>query len=117
MCARPVLIAKQMPGVPVKMIWSREEDMTHGNYHPTTMCKLTGGLDKDGNLVGLHVRISGQSILATLLPQNLQNGMDPAAFQGFAPGGRRRPTATTCRTCWSITRCATRTSRRASGAA
>jgi isoquinoline 1-oxidoreductase beta subunit len=84
---RAVLIAKQMPGVPVKMVWSREEDMTHGQYHPTTMCKLTGGLDKDGNLVGLHVRISGQSILATLLPQNLQNGMDPVAFQGFAPSG------------------------------
>jgi isoquinoline 1-oxidoreductase beta subunit len=82
-----VLVAKQMAGTPVKLIWSREEDMTHGTYHPTTMCKLTGGLDKDGNLVGLHVRISGQSILATLLPQNLQNGMDPAVFQGFASGG------------------------------
>ncbi|MBN9091495.1 MAG: xanthine dehydrogenase family protein molybdopterin-binding subunit [Reyranella sp.] len=82
-----VLVAKQMPGTPVKLIWSREEDMTHGTYHPTTMCKLTGGLDKDGNLVGLHVRISGQSILAALLPQNLQNGMDPAVFQGFANGG------------------------------
>jgi isoquinoline 1-oxidoreductase beta subunit len=82
-----VLVAKQMPGVPVKLVWSREEDMTHGTYHPTTMCKLTGGLDKDGNLVGLHIRISGQSILATLLPQNLQKGMDPAVFQGFAAGG------------------------------
>jgi isoquinoline 1-oxidoreductase beta subunit len=82
-----VLVAKQMPGTPVKLIWSREEDMTHGTYHPTTMCKLTGGLDKDGNLVGLHVRISGQSILAALLPQNLRNGMDSAVFQGFAPGG------------------------------
>jgi isoquinoline 1-oxidoreductase beta subunit len=82
-----VLIAKEMPGTPVKMIWSREEDMTHGTYHPTTMCKLTGGLDKDGNLVGLHVRISGQSILAALLPQNLQNGMDPVVFQGFAASG------------------------------
>ena len=79
-----VLIAKQMPGTPVKLMWSREEDMTHGTYHPTTMCKLTGGLDKDGNLVGLHIRISGQSILATLLPQNLQKGMDPVVFQGFA---------------------------------
>ena len=82
-----VLVAKQMPGTPIKLIWSREEDMTHGSYHPTTMCKLTGGLDKDGNLVGLHVRISGQSILAGLAPQNLQNGMDPATFQGFAAGG------------------------------
>jgi isoquinoline 1-oxidoreductase beta subunit len=82
-----VLVAKQMPGTPIKLIWSREEDMTHGTYHPTTMCKLTGGLDKDGNLVGLHVRISGQSILAGIAPQNLQNGMDPATFQGFASGG------------------------------
>jgi isoquinoline 1-oxidoreductase beta subunit len=82
-----VLVAKQMPGTPVKLIWSREEDMTHCQYHPTTMCKLTGGLDKDGNLVGLHIRISGQSILASLLPQNLVNGMDPATFQGFAASG------------------------------
>jgi isoquinoline 1-oxidoreductase subunit beta len=82
-----VLIAKEMPGTPVKLIWSREEDMTHDQYHPTTMCKLTGGLDAQGNLVGLHVRISGQSILASLLPQNLQNGMDPVVFQGLMPSG------------------------------
>jgi isoquinoline 1-oxidoreductase beta subunit len=82
-----VLVAKQMPGTPIKLIWSREEDMQHGAYHPTTMCKMTGGLDKDGNLVGLHVRISGQSILASLAPQSLQNGMDPATFQGFMPSG------------------------------
>ncbi len=82
-----VLIAKEMPGTPVKMMWSREEDMTHCQYHPTTMCKLTGGLDKDGNLVGLQIRISGQSILASLLPQNLQNGMDPVVFQGLMASG------------------------------
>jgi isoquinoline 1-oxidoreductase beta subunit len=82
-----VLIAKEMPGTPVKLIWSREEDMTHDNYHPTTMCKLTAGLDKDGNLVGLHIRISGQSIVAGLSPQSLENGMDPRVFQGFAPSG------------------------------
>ena len=82
-----VLVAKQMPGTPVKLIWSREEDMTHDTYHPTTMCKLTGGLDKDGNLVGLHVRISGQSILAGLAPQNLQNGKDPGVFSALNAGG------------------------------
>ncbi len=82
-----VLVAKQMPGTPVKLVWSREEDMQQGNYHPTTMCKMTGGLDKDGNLVGLHVRISGQSILASLAPQSLQNGMDPATFQGLMASG------------------------------
>ena len=82
-----VLAAKQMPGTPIKLIWSREEDMTHCQYHPTTMCKLTGGLDAQGNLVGLHMRISGQSILASLLPQNLQNGMDPVMFQGVMASG------------------------------
>jgi isoquinoline 1-oxidoreductase subunit beta len=82
-----VLIAKEMPGTPIKMIWSREEDMTHGTYHPITMCKLVGGLDAQGNLVGLQMRISGQSILAALLPQNLQNGMDPVVFQGVMASG------------------------------
>ncbi len=81
-----VLIAKQMPGTPVKLIWTREEDMTHCSFHPITQCKMTGGLDAAGNLVGLHMRISGQSILAGLMPQALQHGMDPVTFQGLAAG-------------------------------
>jgi isoquinoline 1-oxidoreductase beta subunit len=85
--AQAVLIAKQMPGVPVKLIWSREEDMTHGRYHPITQCKLTGGLDAQGNLTALHMRISGQSIVANLLPQLLKDGMDPFVFQGLNPQG------------------------------
>jgi isoquinoline 1-oxidoreductase beta subunit len=82
-----VAIAKQMPGTPVKLIWSREEDMLHGRYHPITQCKLTGALDDQGNLAGLHMRISGQSIIASIFPQNIQNGKDPAVFQGLNPGG------------------------------
>jgi isoquinoline 1-oxidoreductase beta subunit len=38
-----VLIAKQMPGTPIKLLWSREEDMAHGRYHPVMQCKLVGG--------------------------------------------------------------------------
>ncbi len=82
-----VAIAKQFPGTPVKLIWSREEDMTHGRYHPITQCRMTAGLDRDGNVSGLHMRISGQSILAGLFPQNLQNGRDPVVFQGLNGGG------------------------------
>jgi isoquinoline 1-oxidoreductase beta subunit len=82
-----VQIAMQMPGTPVKLLWTREEDMTHDFYHPVTQCRLRGALDAAGNLVGLQMRISGQSILATVLPQNLKDGMDPAVFQGLNPGG------------------------------
>jgi isoquinoline 1-oxidoreductase beta subunit len=82
-----VAIAKEMPGTPVKLLWSREEDMLHGFYHPITQCKLTAGLDAQGNLTGLHMRLSGQSILAGIAPQNLQNGKDPVSFQGLNPGG------------------------------
>jgi isoquinoline 1-oxidoreductase beta subunit len=82
-----VAIAKQMPGTPIKLLWSREDDMLHGTYHPVTQCKLTGAFDADNNLTGLHVRLSGQSILFTLRPAALVNGMDPAAFQGLAATG------------------------------
>jgi isoquinoline 1-oxidoreductase beta subunit len=82
-----VLVAKEMPGTPVKLLWTREEDMTHGWYHPITQCKMTAGFDDKKNLTALHIRISGQSILATVLADRLQNGMDPATFAGFYKGG------------------------------
>lgn len=82
-----VAIAKELPGTPVKLIWSREEDMLHGFFHPVTQCKLTAGLDAQGNLQALHMRISGQSILAGLFPQNIRNGIDPVVFQGLNAGG------------------------------
>ena len=82
-----VLIAKQMPGIPVKLIWSREEDMTHCTYHPITQCRLIGAFDANSNLTGMRMRISGQSILAALLPARLENGKDPATFAGLNPRG------------------------------
>ena len=82
-----VQIARQMPNTPVKLMWTREEDMTHGRYHPITQCKMTAGLDAQGNVTAWHMRISGQSILASVAPQNIVNGKDPATFQGLNNGG------------------------------
>jgi isoquinoline 1-oxidoreductase beta subunit len=82
-----VAIAKQMPGTPIKLLWSREEDMAHGNYHPVTQCKMTGAFDANNNLTALHMRISGQSILFSLRPEALVNGKDPVTFQGLNATG------------------------------
>ncbi|HEY5800120.1 MAG TPA: molybdopterin cofactor-binding domain-containing protein [Burkholderiaceae bacterium] len=82
-----VLIAKTMPGTPVKLIWTREEDMQHGRYHPITQCRMVAGVDKQGNITGLHMRISGQSILAAVSPQAIKDGKDPVVFQGLNAAG------------------------------
>src|SRR5687768_9736196 len=84
-----VVIAKEMPGTPVKLLWSREEDMVQGRYHPAMQCKLVGAFDKDNNLTGLHMRLSGQSILAAVRPAIVeqQKGRDPLTFQGLADSG------------------------------
>jgi isoquinoline 1-oxidoreductase subunit beta len=73
--------------VPVKLIWSREEDMLHGKFHPVTQCRMSAGLDAQDNLEALHMRISGQSILASVAPQNIRDGRDPVVFQGLNAGG------------------------------
>ncbi len=82
-----VMIAKEMPGTPIKLLWSREEDMLHGWYHPVTQCKITAGLDANNNLTAIHYRISGQSILARVRPAAMKDGADPATFSGFYPKG------------------------------
>jgi isoquinoline 1-oxidoreductase beta subunit len=82
-----VAIAKQMPGTPIKLLWSREEDMQHGRYHPITHCKLVGAFDADNNLTALQLRLSGQSIQFALRPEALVNGMDPGAFSGLNASG------------------------------
>ena len=86
---KAVQLAKQIPGVPVKLVWSREEDMRQGWFRPLTMCRLEAGLDDKGELTALKMRISGQSILATVAPARMENGLDWITFQGLNPAGPR----------------------------
>lgn len=79
------LVGKQMLGTPVKLLWTREEDITHDFYRPIGHCKMSAGLDKNGNLVGMHIRVSGHSINAYAAPHNIVNGKDRRQLQGFWP--------------------------------
>jgi isoquinoline 1-oxidoreductase beta subunit len=80
-----VLIAREMPGVPVKLIWSRDEDTRHGHYRPVTMARLRAALDDKGEPTALVMRLSGQSILLSNLPRaaSIQTGRDSRMFQGL----------------------------------
>ena len=61
-----VTIAKALRGTPVKLMWSREEDMQHGYYRPASMVRMKAGLDAQGKLIAMHTRIACPSILAYL---------------------------------------------------
>jgi len=76
-------IGKQFPGVPIKMIWSREEDMTHDFYRPISQARMQAGIDDKGNLVALHIRVSGQSINAFNNQAAAREGKDDRQLQGY----------------------------------
>lgn len=61
--------------------------MQHCFFHPITAAKLSAGLDEQGNITGLHMRIAGQSILATVAPQAMRDGKDMVVYQGLNPSG------------------------------
>ncbi|MBV9814264.1 MAG: xanthine dehydrogenase family protein molybdopterin-binding subunit [Alphaproteobacteria bacterium] len=77
-----VLVAKAV-GQPVKLLWTREEDIRHDFYRPVAMAKFTAGLDTTGMPVAWRVRVTGPSILANLFPQRLTNGVDQSFANGF----------------------------------
>ncbi len=78
-----VQIAKQVDG-PVKVVWSREEDIQHDIYRPYYYDRMRAGLDADGKPVAFEHRVTGSSIVARWVPAFFQNGLDPDAVEGAA---------------------------------
>jgi len=78
---RAVQIAMQVDG-PVKVIWSREEDIQHDMYRPYFVDRMSAGLDEGGMPVAWSHRFAGSSILARFLPQAFNNGLDSDTTDG-----------------------------------
>ncbi|SFU22338.1 molybdopterin cofactor-binding domain-containing protein [Mesorhizobium sp. YR577] len=81
--AKAVRIARQVPGVPIKMIWSREEDFTHDFYRPMVIARQNASFDAHGRLTAWKIRLSGSSIGETLAPFFLRDGVDHSLMDAF----------------------------------
>ena len=78
-----VRIARQVDG-PVKVIWTREEDIQHDIFRPIYLNRLRAGLDAAGNVVSFEDRVVGSSIIARWVPQFFKGGLDTDAVEGAA---------------------------------
>jgi isoquinoline 1-oxidoreductase beta subunit len=78
---RAVQIAMQVEG-PVKVVWTREEDIQHDMYRPCFFDRLSAGLDAKGMPVAWNHRFAGSSIIARWAPPLFVNGLDPDTTEG-----------------------------------
>jgi isoquinoline 1-oxidoreductase beta subunit len=69
---------------PVKVMWTREDDVRHGQYRPATLNRLRGGVDANGNIVAWQHRIAGPSIMARRFPDAVKSGLDGTSTEGAA---------------------------------
>ncbi len=77
-------IAREMKGIPIKVLWSREDDMRHDFYRPASYNVLRGGVDKDGNILGWTHRVVSPSIRNRVFPSSIKNGIDRSSVEGAA---------------------------------
>jgi isoquinoline 1-oxidoreductase subunit beta len=78
---RAVQIAQQVDA-PVKVVWTREEDIQHDMYRPYWFDRMSAGLDEKGKPVAWSHRFAGSSVIARWLPPGFKNGLDPDSTEG-----------------------------------
>ncbi|HEY6125217.1 MAG TPA: molybdopterin cofactor-binding domain-containing protein, partial [Steroidobacteraceae bacterium] len=69
---------------PVKLVWTREDDMTHDAYRPPAFDQVAGGFDEKGKLVAFNLHLTGPSITARMFPSVTEKMVDPFAIEGAA---------------------------------
>ncbi|MDE1181813.1 xanthine dehydrogenase family protein molybdopterin-binding subunit [Paraburkholderia sp.] len=80
MATQALKVGKQV-GTPVKVVWTREEDIQHDMYRPYYYDTISAGLDANGKPVAWQHRIVGSSIMARFAPPAFKNGLDPDAVE------------------------------------
>jgi isoquinoline 1-oxidoreductase subunit beta len=78
---RAVQIARHVEG-PVKVVWTREEDIQHDMYRPYWFDRLSAGLDEKGRPIAWNNRFAGSSVIARWLPPGFKDGLDPDSTEG-----------------------------------
>jgi isoquinoline 1-oxidoreductase beta subunit len=78
-----VLVSKAA-GAPVKLVWSREEDMRQDFYRPAAMAHFSAGLDGAGKPLAWHARLASPSIMSRALPHLVKDGIDPTSVEGVS---------------------------------
>jgi isoquinoline 1-oxidoreductase beta subunit len=68
---------------PVKVVWTREEDMTHDFYRPATLTRIAAALDADGKPAAIAARLVSATQLAPVSPAPLPANIDPRCTEGL----------------------------------
>ncbi len=80
----PAVEVSKAIGQPVKLVWTREDDMTHDAYRPPAFNQVTGAFDAKGKLTAWHLHLTGPSITERMFPGATEKAVDPFAVEAAA---------------------------------